>query len=169
MSVVARTPDRLEMEIGLPRFILWFMLTPLIPLGLIGFFNLFSGSIMSGLVLIFGVGGAFVLGTLYIGERTLLTLDAAANLVRIERVSRFGRTESEHPLDALDSAETETSGGGTDRRASHKPLLVFRHTRPATRIPLTRWGVSGGGPGGIADEINDWLTQVRDRAEARPE
>jgi hypothetical protein len=92
-----------------------------------------------------------------LSERTVLILDKRAGLVTIRRESRFRARSDDYPLDALDSAELDRSNTSAESRTTSKVMLVFRNTRPATRIPLSGWGVSGDGPGRIADEINDWL------------
>jgi hypothetical protein len=41
------------------------------------------------------------------------------------------------------------------------------NTWPATRIPVTGWGVSQGAMAPLAQKINDWLAQVQKRNERR--
>lgn len=159
MSTGINTPDRLEIELAIPRFILWFMMVPVIPITLIGLANLIGGDIMTALILLVGLNGAFFLGYAAISERTILSLDKQTGLVRISRESRLGERQDEYPLEALDSAELDRSHTSAESRTTSKVMLVFRNTRPATRIPLSRWGVAGDGPGKIANEINDWLRQ----------
>lgn len=57
----------------------------------------------------------------------------------------------------LDSAELSRN----PKRASGAIELVFTNTRPATRVPITGWGVSHGGMAPLAQKINDWLEQDR--------
>ncbi|NNU81392.1 hypothetical protein HMH01_13195 [Halovulum dunhuangense] len=160
MSTRTNTPDLLEIELAIPRFILALVMLPVIPITLIGLLNLFSGEFVTALVLLAGFNGAFFLGYTAISERTNLSLDRTAGVVRIGRESRFGSRLDEYPLDALDSAELDRSHSSDKGQSTSKVFLVFRNTRPATRIPVSGWGVSGSGPGMIADEINDWLRQV---------
>lgn len=157
MIARTNTPDRLEVELAIPRFILWFVMFPAIPVTLFGLVNLLGGEVMTGLILLVGLNGAFLLGYAALSERTILTLDKQAGLVTIHRDSRFRARTDNYPLDALDSAELDRSHTSAESRSTSKVILVFRNTRPATRIPLSGWGVSGDGPGKVADEINDWL------------
>ncbi|WP_299785083.1 hypothetical protein [uncultured Marivita sp.] len=157
--MIARTdtPERFEIELAIPRFILWFVMLPVIPITLFGLAHLLGGEIVTGLVLLVGLNGAFLLGYVALSERTILTLDKQTNRATVHRESRFRARTDDYPLDALDSAELERSHTSAEERATAKVMLVFRNTRPATRIPLSGWGVSGDGPGKIADLINDWL------------
>lgn len=157
MIARTNTPDRFEIELAIPRFILWFVMFPVIPITLFGLVNLLGGEVMTGLVLLVGLNGAFLLGYAALSERTILTLDNPSGLATVHRESRFHARTDDYPLDALDSAELDRSHDSADSRTTAKVTLVFRNTRPATRIPLSGWGVSGDGPGQIADEINDWL------------
>lgn len=157
MTTSTNTADRLEIELAIPPFIRWFMMVPVIPITLIGLANLIGGEILTALILLLGLNGAFFLGYAAISARTTLVLDKEAGLVTVSRDSRFGSRADQYPLDALDSAELDRSHTSAESRTTSKVVLVFRNTRPATRIPLSSWGVSGAGPGQIADEINDWL------------
>ncbi|WP_145953468.1 hypothetical protein [Oceaniglobus indicus] len=157
MMARTNTPARFEVELAIPRFILWFMMFPVIPVTLFGLVNLLGGEIMTALILLLGLNGAFLLGYAAISERTVLTLDKTSGRATVARESKFRARSDDYPLDALDSAELDRSHTSGESRSTSKVLLVFRNTRPATRIPLSGWGVSGDGPGRIADEINDWL------------
>ncbi|MCB1313355.1 MAG: hypothetical protein KDK29_16420 [Sedimentitalea sp.] len=157
MIARTNTPDRLEIELAIPRFILWFVMFPVVPITLFGLVNLLGGEVMTALVLLLGLNGAFLLGYAALSERTILTLDKPSGRVTVRRESRFRARTDTYPLDALDSAELDRTRSSGGDRATSKVMLVFRNTRPATRIPLSGWGVSGDGPGQIADEINDWL------------
>ena len=84
---------------------------------------------------------------------TVEELTARANYAR----AQFERTRSLVAKNFLSAAELDRTRSSADDRATAKVMLVFRNTRPATRIPLSGWGVSGDGPGQIADKINDWL------------
>ncbi|GKY86851.1 hypothetical protein [Sinisalibacter aestuarii] len=159
MSIETNTPDLLELELGIPRFILWFVMLPVLPVTLIGLANLIGGEFMTALVLLVGLNGAFVAGYIALSERTRLKLDARSGQVSITRISRLGMRQRDYPLETLDSAELDRSHSHDRRegRSTSKVVLVFRNTRPATRVPLSRWGVSGDGPALIANDINAWL------------
>lgn len=157
MMARTNTLDRFEVELAIPRFILWFMMAPVVPVTLFGLVNLLGGEVLTGLILLVGLNGALYLGYLALSERTVLVLDKRAELVTIRRESRFRARSDNYPLETLDSAELDRSNTSAESRTTSKVMLVFRNTRPATRIPLSGWGVSGDGPGRIADEINDWL------------
>ena len=157
MSVTTNRPDLLELELAIPRFILWFVMVPVLPITLIGLANLIGGSFLTALVLLVGLNGAFVAGYIALSERTLLRLDARSGMVTIVRTSRLGTRERHYPLEDLDSAELDRTHSSRDSQGTSKVVLVFRHTRPATRVPLARWAVSGDGPGQIANDINAWL------------
>jgi len=174
MTTSNNTPDELAMTIELPRFIVWFMLAPLAGGLLIGLLTLFSGDFIDGLLLVIIMGGLCSAGYYALTQRTHLHLSRLTGRVRIQRVTALETTEREYPLEHLDCAEVDStrrhdsgSGGGVSRPTSNVHL-VFRHTRPATRIPLTRWSVSGGGSGELANTINDWLRQARESAVKRP-
>lgn len=159
MMARTNTADRLEIELAIPRFILWFVMLPVIPVTVLGLANLLGGEAMTALVLLLGLNGAFLLGYVALSECTILTLDKPAGLVTLDRISRYRARTDTYPLDALDSAELSRSQSSAKERSTAKVMLVFRNTRPATRIPLSGWGVSGDGPDRIANEINDWLRQ----------
>jgi len=174
MTTSTNTPDELTMTIELPRLIVWFMLVPLALGLLIGLLTLFSGDFTEGLLLIIILGGLGSVGYYVLTQRTHLHLHRLAGRVTIQRVTALETTEREYPLEHLDCAEVESTrrydsgpGGGVSRPTSNVQL-VFRHTSPATRIPLTRWSVSGGGSGELANTINDWLRQARESAAKNP-
>ncbi|MFP1644801.1 TMEM70/TMEM186/TMEM223 family protein [Pontitalea aquivivens] len=157
MSIKTNTPDLLELELAIPRFILWFVMVPVLPVTLIGLANLTGGEVLTALVLLVGLNGAFVAGYIALSERTRLRLDAGSGQVSITRTSRLGTRRRDYPLETLDSAELDRSHTAREDRTTSKVVLVFRHTRPATRVTLSRWGVSGDGPALIANDINAWL------------
>lgn len=157
MSIETNTHDLLELELGIPRFILWFVMLPVLPVTLIGLANLIGGEFMTALVLLAGLNGAFVAGYIALSERTRLKLYARSGQVSITRISRLGMRRRDYPLEALDSAELDRSHTSREDRSTSKVVLVFRNTRPATRVALSRWGVSGDGPALIANDINAWL------------
>lgn len=157
MSVQTDTPDLFELELGIPRFILWFVMLPILPVTLIGLANLIGGEVLTALVLLIGLNGAFLLGYIALSETTHLRLDAGKGQAIITRRSRLGERHEEYPLDTLDSAELERTHTTGEGRSTSKVVLVFRNTRPATRVGLSRWSVAGSGPGEIANQINDWL------------
>ncbi len=173
MNIVNNTPEELEIVIEIPRFIVWFMIGPIALFGglfclalLLGgeFVNfLVTGSVIAALV----VGGRY-----FLTQRTRLWLNATEGKVRILRTSMFDEHRNEFALEHLESAEVEQSRrhGGSDKgtqRATSTLNLVFNNTRPATRVPLTGWAVSGGGAGMLANAINDWLRAHHERAENR--
>lgn len=157
MSIETNTPDLLELELAIPSFILWFVMAPVLPITLIGMANLIGGEILTALVLLVGLNGAFIAGYIALSERTRLRLDVGSGLVSITRTSRLGTRRRDYPLEALGSAELDRSHTSRESRATSQVVLVFRNTRPATRVPLSRWGVSGDGPGQVANDINAWL------------
>lgn len=157
MMARLNTPERFEIELAIPRFILWFVMLPVIPVTIFGLAHLLGGEVMTGLILLLGLNGAYYLGYAALTERTVLILDKPSGLVTVRRDSRFRARSDTYPLDALDSAELERTHTSAEERATSKVMLVFRNTRPATRIALSGWGVSGDGPGRIANETNDWL------------
>ncbi|NHA13944.1 hypothetical protein [Thioalkalivibrio sp. XN279] len=168
MKVVTNTPEELELLIELPKFILWFMLGPIALFG--GLFTLalllggeFLNALGTGLV----IGAIVAVGGYFITQRTRLQLNARDGKVYLLRTSWLERRTHDFPLEHLDGAEVEQRqdrrdhDGGTNRPTS-TVSLVFNNTRPATRVPLTLWAVSGGGSGMLANAINDWL---RERAQ----
>ena len=154
MSITTNTPDLLEVELAVPRFILWFVMVPVLPITLIGLANLIGGEVTTALVLLVGLNGDILAGYIALSERTQLTLDARSGQASIVRTSRLGTRERHYPLADLDSAELQRTQSSRESQGTSKVMLVFRHTRPATRVPLSRWAVSGQGPGQIA---NAWL------------
>ena len=159
MSVQTDNSDLLELELGIPRFILWFVMLPVLPITLIGLANLIGGEVLTALVLLIGLNGAFLVGYVALSETTSLQLDARKGLAIVIRKSRLGERQEDYPLDSLDSAELERTHTAGEGRSTSKVVLVFRNTRPATRVALSRWSVAGSGPGDIANQINDWLRQ----------
>lgn len=159
MSIETNTPEVLELELAIPRFILWLVMVPVLPVTLIGLANLLGGEFLTALVLLVGLNGAFAAGYIALSERTRLRLDAGSGQVSITRTSRLGTRRRDYPLEALDSAELDRSHthNAQESSSTSKVVLVFRNTRPATRVPLSRWGVAGEGPGQIANDINTWL------------
>ena len=157
MSIETNTPHLLERELGIPRFILWFVMLPVLPVTLIGLANLIGGEFLTALVLLAGLNGAFIAGYIALSERTRLRLDAGTGLASITRTSRLSTRQRDYPLEALDSAELDRSHTAREDRSTSKVVLVFRDTRPATRVALSRWSVSGDGPALIANDINAWL------------
>lgn len=89
---------------------------------------------------------------------TLLVI-AALVVSGLARRTLTGMRVEECVLADLDSAELSRN----PRRGSGAIDLVFTNTRPATRIPVTGWGVPRGGMAPLAQKINDWLSQVKDR------
>ena len=112
MSIETNTPERLELELAIPRFILWFVMLPVLPITLIGLANLIGGEILTALVLLVGLNGAFLAGYIALSERTRLRLDAGSGLVSIIRTSRLG-TRQHHP----DIAPRHASAGLSARGA----------------------------------------------------
>jgi len=168
MKVITNTPAELELAIELPRFIVWFMVGPIAAFG--GLFTLallLGGELLNGLVTGVVVAALVTGGRYVLTQRTQLWLHGNEGKVRIKRSSMLETRELEFPLEHLDGAEvthnraSRSRDGGTSRSTSSLEL-VFSNTRPATRVPLSGWSVSGAGAGMLADAINDWL---RERAE----
>jgi hypothetical protein len=167
MKVVSQSPEELEILIELPRFIIWFMLGPIAAFGgLFALALLLGGEFLNGLVT-----GAFVaigvtVGRYFLTQRTQLWLHAPEGKVRILRSTLLDSKDYEFPLEHLESAEVHhnrhvrSSSEGTSRATSNLNL-VFANTRPATRVPLSGWSISGPGAGMLADAINDWLRDLR--------
>lgn len=167
MKVVEQTPEQLEILIEIPRFIVWFMVGPIALFG--GLFTLallLGGEIVNALTTGLVIAGLVVGGRYILTQRTHLWLDAKDDAVRILRTTMFDAKRHEFSLAHLESAEVQQSRrhGGSDagvQRATSTLQLVFNNTRPATRVPLTGWAVSGGGAGMLANAINDWLRENR--------
>lgn len=159
MSVRIDTPERLVISVQLPRFLLWVMGFPVGAVVLVGLSEVVWGSAATGLMLIVIFGGFFGWAFLRISERADLVLDAQADRVRLARRTLGGTRIEEFALTDLNSAELSRN----QRRGSGAIDLVFTNTRPATRIPVTGWGVSQGGMAPLAQKINDWLAQAKDR------
>jgi hypothetical protein len=161
MSVRTDTAEMLVISVELPRFLLWVMGLPVGIVVLVGLSELVSGSAASGLMLAVVFGGFGGWAFLRVSERADLVLDAKAGTVRLTRRTLIGTRVEAFALTDLDSAELSRS----PRRASGTIDLVFTNTRPATRIPVTGWGVSQGGMAPLAQKINDWLAHAKDRKE----
>ena len=159
MSVRIDTPEKLVISVQLPRFLLWVMGLPVGIVVLVGLSEVVWGNAATGLMLIVIFGGFFGWAFLRISERADLVLDAQAGTVRLARRTFGGTRIEEFTLAYLDSAELSRN----PRRGSGAIDLVFTNTRPATRIPVTGWGVSQGGMAPLAQKINDWLEQAKDR------
>jgi hypothetical protein len=169
VKVVEQTPEQLEILIEIPRFIVWFMVGPIGCFG--GLFTLallLGGEIVNALTTGLVIAAVVTGGRYFLTQRTRLWLDARENAVRILRTTMFDAKRHEFALDHLESAEVQQSRrhGGRDegvQRATSTLQLVFNNTRPAPRVPLNGWAVSGGGAGMLANAINDWLRGYRGR------
>jgi hypothetical protein len=157
MNQRSETVDQLEITLQLPRFLLWFMAFPFGIAVLVGMSELVWGSTTAGLMLLAVFGGFGGWAFLRSSERADLVLDARKGTVRLSRRTLAGTRVEEFPLADLDSAELSRN----PRRGSGAIELVFTHTRPATRIPVTGWGVSRNAMAPLAQQINDWLAQER--------
>jgi len=172
MKVLNNTDQELEILVELPRFIVWFMLGPIGAAGaLFTLALLLGGEILNGLVTGVILATAIVAGRYFLTQRTSLWLNDAAGKVRILRTTLVDAKEYEFPLAHLDSAEVQQNRGRGSGSGAQRPTagldLVFSNTRPATRVPLANWSVSGGGAGMLADTINDWLRNRRERDSKR--
>jgi hypothetical protein len=173
MKIVTNTDDELELLVELPRFIVWFMLGPIGAFGaLFTLALLLGGEILNALVTGAIIATMVAVGRYFLTQRTRLRLEAAENKVRMLRTSMFDAREYEFPLEHLEGAEVQQqSFSRRDRsstsRATSGVQLVFTNTRPATRVALSGWSVSGGGAGMLADAINDWLRAWHERQPAR--
>ncbi len=163
MSIRTDTVEKLAVAVQLPRVLLWVMILPAVAVVLVGLSELASGSAVSGLMLIVVFGGVWGWGFLRISERADLVLDAQAGTVRLVRRTLIATRVEQFALADLDSAELSRN----PRRGSGSIDLVFTNTRPATRIPVTGWGVTQGGMAPIAQKINDWLAQAKVQPESR--
>lgn len=162
MKVLSNSDEELELLVELPRFIVWFMLGPIGAFGaLFTLALLLGGEILNGLVTGVIIATAITVGRYFLTQQTRLRLNAVENKVRMLRTSMFDAREYEFPLEHLEGAEVQQSlsrgDGSSTRRATSGVQLVFTNTRPATRVALSGWSVSGGGAGMLADAINDWL------------
>lgn len=157
MTQADDTADQLAITVQLPRFLLWFIGFPIGVAVLVGLSELIWGSATGGLMLLAVFGGFGGWALLRSSERADLVLDARKGTVRLSRRSLAGTRVEEFALADLDSAELSRN----PRRGSGAIDLVFTHTRPATRIPVTGWGVSHNAMAPLAQKINDWLTQKR--------
>lgn len=161
MSILSDTEQKLALSLQLPRYLLWALALPIVIVFLLGLNELTSGSAASGVMLIIVFGGLWAWAFLRASERADLVLDAQAGTVRLVRRSLLGSRVEEFALADLDSAELSRN----PRRGSGAIDLVFTNTRPATRIPVTGWGVSQGGMAPLAQKINDWVAQTKERQE----
>lgn len=167
MKIVNNTRQELEILVELPPFIVWFMLGPIAAFGaLFTLALLLGGEIFNGLVTGLIIATIVVVGRYFLTQRTSLWLNADENKVRMLRTTLIDTKEYHFPLEHLESAEVlqnraQGHGSGT-RRTTSGLNLVFSNTRPATRVPLANWSISGGGVGMLADTINDWLRNQRE-------
>ena len=171
MKVVNNTDQELEILVELPRFILWFMLGPIAGFG--GLFTLallLGGEILNAFVTGAIIATIFFAGRYFLTQRTQLLMSTADNKVRILKTTLIDAKKYEFSLENLDGAEVTLNrthrghgGNGGTSRATSSLQLVFSNTRPATRVPVAGWSISGGGAGMLADTINDWLRNVRAR------
>jgi len=157
MSIRTDTATRLAISVQLPRIFLWVMTLPVIIVFLLGINELISGSPSSALMLFVVILGVWGWAFIRISERADLVLDAQAGTARLVRRSLLGTRSQDFALADLDSAELSRN----PRRGSGAIDLVFTNTRPATRIPVTGWGVSQGAMAPLAQKINDWLAQMK--------
>ena len=163
MKVLTNTPEQLEILIELPAFIVWFMVGPIVVFG--GLFTLamlLGGELLEGLVAGIVVAALFMGGRYLLTQRTQLWLQGNEGKVRIRRMTLLDTKDYEFQLAQLEGAEVEhtrrrSSRGEGSSRSTSCLNLVFSNTRPATRVPLTGWSISGDGAGMLADTINDWL------------
>jgi hypothetical protein len=151
--------DKLVIYLQLPRFLLWVMGLPVGIVVLVGLSEVVWGDAATGMMLAAVFGGFFCWAYIQISERADLVLDAQADTVRLTRRRLIGTRVAEFALADLDSAELSRN----PRRGRGAIDLVFTNTRPATRVPVTGWGVSRGGMAPMAQKINDWLGQVKGR------
>ncbi|MCR9186270.1 MAG: hypothetical protein NXH81_12800 [Halieaceae bacterium] len=161
MRVVESSPDVLEIEIALPGFAIWFMLGPFVLFGgLVTLAMLLGGEFLDALSTGMILAIIVFIGHYFITRTTHLRLERDTGRVSVRRCSRFEKRTCVFPLRDLDSAEVSQNIG--HGRSTSRMTLVFSSTRPATRVPLSAWAVSGGGVGDLVDAINDWLTCWRD-------
>lgn len=163
MKVLTHTPEQLEILIELPAFIIWFMVGPIVVFGgLLTLAMLLGGEILEGLAAGTVVASVFMGGRYVLTQRTQVWLEHNEGRVRIRRMTLLDTKDYEFQLAHLEGAEVEhtrhrSSRGEGTSRSTNCLNLVFANTRPATRVPLTKWAVSGDGAGMLADTINDWL------------
>lgn len=70
MMARLNTSKRFKIEIAIPRFILWFVMLPVVPVTIFGLAHLLGGEVMTGLILLVGLNGAFYLGHASLSERS---------------------------------------------------------------------------------------------------
>lgn len=155
MSVRSESGAKLVVSLQLPHFLLWLLAMPFGIASLVGLLQILSGSMVSGLMLIIVFGGIGVWACVRVSERAELVLDRQSGTVSLTHRAVGGTQIQEFALADLDSAELSRN----PKRASGAIELVFTNTRPATRVPITGWGVSNGGMAPLAQKINDWLEQ----------
>jgi hypothetical protein len=163
VSIRTETEAKLAISLQLPRVLLWSIAIPVGIIFLVGALEVLSGSAASGLMLIVVFGGLGGWGVLRVSERADLVLDAQAGTVRLVRRTLLGTRVEEFLLVDLNSAELSRN----PRRGQGAIDLVFTNTRPATRIPVTGWGVQEGAMAPLAQKINDWLAHLKDHPENR--
>lgn len=174
MNVVNNTAEELEIVIEIPRFIVLFMTVPIaLAGGLFCLALLLGGEFLNFVVTAAVIAALLVGGRYFLTQRTRLWLNAGEGTVRILRTTMFDQKRLQLPLAHLDSAEVQQNRrhageDGDSHRATSTLSLVFNNTRPATRVPLTGWAVSGGGAGMLANAINDWLRAHHQRAAGQP-
>ena len=163
MIIRTDTEAELAISVQLPTFLLWAMAGPVALMILFGAQELLFGSAFTGIMLIAVFGGLGGWAVLLVSERADLVLDAHAGTVRLVRRTLLGTRVEDFALAHLDSAELSRN----PRRGRGAIELVITNTRPATRIPVTGWGVSQGAMAPLAQKINDWLAHAKDRQELR--
>lgn len=157
MTIGTETETKLSITLQLPGVLLWVMAIPFAVFVLFGISEVLSGSVFGGLMLIVVFGGFGGWGLVRASERADLILDRENQTVRLVRRTLLGSRVEEFALANLDSAELSRNA----RRGSGAMELVFTNTRPATRVPVTGWGVSRGGMGPLVQQVNDWLAKTR--------
>lgn len=167
MKVIKNTEQELEILIELPRFILWFMLGPIGGFGaLFTLALLLGGEIINGLVTGSIIAVLVTVGRYFLTQRTQLLLSATENKVHMLKTSMLERKAMEFDLAHLDGADVEVSRVHSSDRSNSRPTsglnLLFSNTRPATRVSVSNWSISGSGAGMLADTINDWLRHHHD-------
>jgi hypothetical protein len=167
VRVLENTPRQLELLIELPRFLLWFMLAPIVLIaGFLALVGLLGGEFLDAISAAIVACIIAYVGYYFLTQTTRVRLEADTDLVRILRENRLERRTYEFALRHLDSAEVRHRtdlGGDNDGGANTSQVyLVFSNTQPATRVPLSGWAVAGAGAGILADAVNDWLRERRE-------
>lgn len=161
MKIRTNTPEALELMLAIPRFLVWLMVGPFIVIGATGISGLFSEDTVSGSMIPLGIGIIGVVGYYLLSRSTCMHIIRNEGIVRIRRSSLLETTEQDYALEHLQGAEVDVGQTLKRKRAAGVVTLLFSNTRPATTVPLTGWGLSGSGPGMIANTINDWLSAYR--------